>query len=251
MHLLFRLLRSRSQSTHSAEALNKMKQLCESLERDRELLHLTLENSEKVRRQQKELILLMQDRRHRGTSPRGRRSQSPAPKGAARMRRRSASPGSAFASRSPESRRRNLATSDILVNNLSSVSSSSPGPSPPPTRTRTTMKTTPATPRRASRRRLQRLPQRRGSFHRERHRPLCRPQLRRPEAKECQLAATGAASPRKLDKGGNCGMMVRYDTPPLLVKSTSYSETLLLWIEGYLGEHPEEEKKTKEKKTYI
>jgi hypothetical protein len=91
--------RSRSpsnSSNHHADALIKMRQLFESLEKDHELLRLTLENSEKIRLQQKELIHLLQD--HRVTNPnsggtrdgsvpassrasgRSRRSQSPAPR---------------------------------------------------------------------------------------------------------------------------------------------------------------------------
>ncbi|GMI53179.1 hypothetical protein TeGR_g10680 [Tetraparma gracilis] len=65
----------------NADALIKMRQLMESLEKDHELLRLTLENSEKVRLQQKELIHLLQD--HRVTAApagRSRRSQSPAPR---------------------------------------------------------------------------------------------------------------------------------------------------------------------------
>ncbi|GMH78675.1 hypothetical protein TrST_g5095 [Triparma strigata] len=111
----------------TTEALAKMRQLYESLEKDHQLMSLTLENSEKIRVQQKELILLLQDG-GAASSSRGRRlSQSPAP------RARKSSPRVSPDRRERARRVTPEITSDYLITEVGSNSKSpSPSPSPSP-----------------------------------------------------------------------------------------------------------------------
>ncbi len=77
--------RERRSSSPNSDALSKMRDLYISLEKDHELLRLSLTSSERVRLQQKELIHLLHSHRMNGSSNgRSRRSQSPAPRRASR-----------------------------------------------------------------------------------------------------------------------------------------------------------------------